>query len=288
MSLSRNIIKEEYSISKDVIRKANEIIGLIKVQFEQEQWLEPNILSNNLPYKRFVLKGCTCDNVFKELIGVEVIVIDVKTKDNLNICYDLFEGGYDMRRKIIILPLPFYDGGIDFNNAFKFLTHELEHAFQSTKAKLHIESGLYGEVIRRMNYFTEDTEVGQVLSCIYFLFKPEVDAFTQSLWSELDKFKPETREDCFNMPTYLRLRKIRSYIKTYLSKDKEKTMTFTAGLLRIKQTWLERFLVRQLGYAERKFRRVLNAYFSGYRIDEVNRKGHIFYDPPYKGMFYIK
>lgn len=252
----RKILKEELSVSEDVIKATYELVKEINNQLDNSKWQE---YEGTKRMGFFFIPKFT-NSVFN-LDVVNGFIIDTGTYENYTKRYnEIQRAAYYARTNTMFINVPYFDGKIYYDGLIPMIAHELEHKYQDA-----LSNGLqYGKMVvsgeRIMANFKEWSDEYCLGYALYYLSKNEIDANCHRLAMELKKKKIK------DMDGYKKTRSV--WEKDNVRKMVENVKANPAIIENCKEYFectpnvIIKYLGTQLGYLERKFRKVVALCFN--------------------------
>lgn len=252
----RKILKEELSVSEDVIKATYELAKEINNQLDDSKWQE----YEGTKRIGFFFTPKFTNSVFN-LDVVNGFIIDTGTYENYTERYnEIQRATYYVKTNTMFINVPYFDGKIYYDELIPIIAHELEHKYQDA-----LSNGLqYGKMVvsgeRIMANFKEWSDEYCLGYALYYLSKNEIDANCHRLAMELKKKKIK------DMDGYKKTRSV--FEKDNVRKMVDNVKENPAIIENCKEYFectpnvIVKYLDTQLGYLERKFRKVVALCFN--------------------------
>lgn len=263
----RKILKEELSVSEDVIKATYELVKEINNQLDDSKWQE----YDGTKRIGFFFTPKFTNEIFN-LNSVSGFIIDAGTYENYLAMFDkIIEASYYNNTNTIFINVPYFGDKIYYEALIPTIAHELEHKYQDA-----LSNGLqYGKMVEMGKKIMANFRAWSDEYCLgyalYYLSKQEIDAKCHQLAMELRKKKIEDIKgyrSTYTVATKNNMHKIVENIK-----ENPEIIEHCKEYLFCPPNSVIKYLDAQLGYLERKFRKVVSLHFKtgyGEEILEIN------------------
>lgn len=252
----RKILKEELSVSEDVIKATYELVKEINNQLDDSKWQE----YDGTKRIGFFFTPKFTNEIFN-LNSVSGFIIDAGTYESYTERYnEIQRAAYYVKTNTMFINAPYFDGKIHYDGLIPIIAHELEHKYQDALSNVLCYGKMVESGKKIMADFKEWSDEYCLGYALYYLSKSEIDANCHRLAMELKKKKIK------DMDGYKKTRSV--WEKDNVRKMVENVKANPAIIENCKEYFectpnvIIKYLDTQLGYLERKFRKVVALCFN--------------------------